>query len=68
MKKIIPTLTVYTICVMLYRLGKLDNIIQEKDDIIRKQSDIIQNRDNVIREKDDIIKGCISRMAGALSK
>lgn len=68
MKKIIPTLTVYTICVMLYRLGKLDSIIQEKDDIIRTQVDIIQDRNKIIREKDDIIKGCISRMAGALSK
>lgn len=68
MRKIIPTLTVYTMCVMLYRLGKLDNIIQEKDDIIRTQVDIIQDRNKIIQEKDDIIKGCISRMAGALSK
>ena len=68
MRKIIPTLTVYAMCVMLYRLGKLDNIIQEKDDIIRTQIDIIQDRNKIIREKDDIIKGCISRMAGALSK
>ena len=68
MRKIIPTLTVYAMCVMLYRLGKLDNIIQQKDDIIRTQIDIIQERNKIIREKDDIIKGCISRMAGALSK
>ena len=68
MRKIIPRLTVYAMCVMLYRLGKLDNIIQQKDDIIRTQIDIIQDRNKIIREKDDIIKGCISRMAGALSK
>lgn len=68
MKKVIPTLTVYAMCVMLYKLGKQDNIIREKDDIIRTQIDIIQDRNKVIQEKDDIIKGCISRMASALSK
>lgn len=68
MKKIIPILTVYAMCVMLYKLGKQDNIIQKKDDIIHTQIDIIQDRNKIIREKDDIIKGCISRMASALSK
>ena len=68
MKKIIPTLTVCAMCVILYRLGKLDSIIQQQDDILRTQVDIIQDRNKIIQEKDDIIKGCISRMAGALSK